>query len=105
VRRTEHSRAVETARFRPRESRVHRVDATASRVIRCEFEEEDAFWTWAVVEVLCLTGIRQGEILELTHLSIRDYRIPDGQVVLLLQIAPSKIDTERGISWLTCSHP
>jgi hypothetical protein len=36
-----------------------------SRVIRCEFEEEDAFWTWAVVEVPRLTGIRQEELLGL----------------------------------------
>ena len=48
-----------------------------------------------MVEVLRLTGLRCEELLELTHLSIREYRPPDGQVVLLLQIAPSKLDRER----------
>jgi integrase len=60
-------------------------------------EEEDAFWAWSTVEVLRLTGIRCEELLELTHLSIRQYRQPDGQLTLLLQIAPSKTDQERVI--------
>ncbi|MDP8929535.1 MAG: hypothetical protein M3O70_13430, partial [Actinomycetota bacterium] len=63
----------------------------------CRSEEDDAFWTWAVIEVLRLTGIRIEELFELTHLSIRRYRQADGQLVLLLQIAPSKIDQERVI--------
>lgn len=33
--------------------------------------------------------------MEPTHLSIRRYTQPDGQVVPLLQVAPSKIDAER----------
>lgn len=93
--RTVPTRSKRALEFGPAELRVRRIDAMPSRVIRCEFEEEDAFWIWAIVEVLRLTGIRQEELLELTHLSIREYRMPDGQVVLLLQIAPSKIDTER----------
>lgn len=60
-------------------------------------EEDDAFWAWSAVEVLRLTGIRCEELLELTHLSIRQYRQPDGQLTLLLQIAPSKTDQERVI--------
>lgn len=58
-------------------------------------EEDAAFWTWAVVEVLRHSGIRIEEMLELTHLSIRAFRKPDGQVVPLIQIAPSKTNTER----------
>lgn len=52
------------------------------------------FWRWAIIEVLRLTG-RLEELLELSHLSIRHYRMADGQLVVLLQIAPSKTDRER----------
>jgi len=33
--------------------------------------EDNAFWTWAAVEVLRRTGARIEELLELTHLSLR----------------------------------
>jgi hypothetical protein len=59
-------------------------------------EEDYAFWTFAVVEVLRATGIRVEELLELNHHSLVQYRLPTtGEVVPLLQIAPSKTDTER----------
>ena len=35
--------------------------------------------------------------LELTHLSIRQYQRPNGEVIALLVIAPSKTDRERVI--------
>lgn len=54
-----------------------------------------SFLTWAAVEVMRHTGVRIEELMELTHLSIRQYRKPDGTVVPLLQIAPSKTDQER----------
>ncbi|MBS4727445.1 site-specific integrase [Mycobacterium sp. SM1] len=58
--------------------------------------EEHAFWAWAVVEVLRHTGIRVEELLELTHHSLVQYRLPStGELVPLLQIAPSKTDAER----------
>lgn len=53
------------------------------------------FMTWAAVEVLRHTGVRVEELLELTHLSVRQYRKADGSVLPLLQIAPSKTDAER----------
>jgi hypothetical protein len=60
------------------------------------YEEEEAFWAFAVIEVLRLTGIRCEELLELTHHGITEYRLPTtGELVPLLQIAPSKTDTER----------
>jgi integrase len=60
------------------------------------YEEEDAFWAFAAIEVLRLTGIRCEELLELTHHSITEYRLPTtGELVPLLQVAPSKTDTER----------
>jgi len=67
----------------------------AASILNVQTEEEDAFWAWAIVEVLRLTGVRVEELLELTHLSVRDYRMPGDERVLLLQIAPSKLDQER----------
>jgi len=59
-------------------------------------EEGNAFWAWAVVEVLRATGIRAEELLELSHHSLVKYRLPTtGEVVPLLQIVPSKTDAER----------
>jgi hypothetical protein len=42
-------------------------------------------------------GTRIEELLELTHLSIRQYQRPNGEVIALLVIAPSKTDRERVI--------
>lgn len=59
-------------------------------------EEKQAFFTWATIEILRHTGIRIEELLELSHHSIIRYTLPStGEVVPLLQIAPSKIDKER----------
>jgi len=59
-------------------------------------EESDAFWAWAAIEVLTRTGIRIEELLELTHQAVSSYRLPTtGELVPLLQIAPSKTDAER----------
>ena len=59
-------------------------------------EEDHAFWSWATVEVLRATGIRVEELLELSHHSLVQYRLPaTGELVPLLQIVPSKTDTER----------
>ncbi len=60
------------------------------------FEEHRGFWTWAMVEVLRHTGIRIEELTELSHHSLIQYRLPTtDELVPLLQIAPSKTDTER----------
>jgi integrase len=66
---------------------------------RCDAErlEDNAFWTFAAVEVLRRTGARIEELLELTHLSLRTYQAPTGERVPLLQISPSKTDQERVI--------
>lgn len=71
------------------------LDEPGTRPLNCYDLEEQAFWTWAVVEVLRLTGVRVEELLELTHLGLHQHTMPDGQRVLLLQIAPSKRDRER----------
>jgi hypothetical protein len=58
--------------------------------------EQRAFWAWATVEFLRHTGVRIEEMLEISHHSITQYRLPTtGEVVPLLQIAPSKTDEER----------
>ncbi|MFD4503687.1 tyrosine-type recombinase/integrase [Streptomyces sp. NPDC058457] len=55
-----------------------------------------AFWAWASVEFLRLTGVRIEEMLEVSHHSIVQYKLPTtGEIVPLLQIAPSKTDEER----------
>ena len=59
-------------------------------------EEDLAFWAWATVEVLRTTGVRIEELLEITHHSLVQYRLPStGELVPLLQITPSKTDSER----------
>ena len=59
-------------------------------------EEDHAFWAWAAVEVLRATGIRVEELTEITHHSLVQYRLPaTGELVPLLQVAPSKTDEER----------
>ncbi|MGO9349554.1 MAG: hypothetical protein ACLP3C_01390 [Mycobacterium sp.] len=69
--------------------------ATAKRR-NLSYEADDAFWAHATIEVLRLTGIRCEELLELSHHGITEYRLPStGELVPLLQIAPSKTDTER----------
>ena len=59
-------------------------------------EEEHAFWAWAAIEVLRMTGCRAEELTDLSHHSLVQYRLPGtGELVPLLQIAPSKTDMER----------
>ncbi|WP_161598166.1 tyrosine-type recombinase/integrase [Curtobacterium flaccumfaciens] len=58
--------------------------------------ETVAFWRWAVLVTLTETGVRIEELEELTHASITQYRLQStGELVPLLQIAPSKTDKER----------
>jgi hypothetical protein len=59
-------------------------------------EEDRAFWAWAAIEVLRSTGVRAEELVQLTHHSLVQYRLPStGELIPLLQIAPSKTDAER----------
>jgi hypothetical protein len=59
-------------------------------------EDDHAFWAWAAVETLRLTGCRIEELLEISHHSLIQYRLPTtGEIVPLLQIVPSKTDEER----------
>ncbi|MEV1178209.1 site-specific integrase [Nonomuraea sp. NPDC049784] len=71
------------------------VDATGTqRDLRTE--EKLAFYGWATVEILRHTGMRIEELKELGHHSIISYKLPTtGEVIPLLQIAPSKSNQER----------
>jgi Phage integrase family len=76
--------------------RIWAEDPEGGRRRDLTFEEHRGFWTWAMVEVLRHTGIRIEELTELSHHSLIQYRLPTtGELVPLLQIAPSKTDTER----------
>ena len=60
-------------------------DTAAGKRRNLSYEEEEAFWAFAVIEVLRLTGIRCEELLELTHHGITEYRLPaTGELVPLL---------------------
>ncbi|WP_229742464.1 tyrosine-type recombinase/integrase [Gordonia jinhuaensis] len=59
--------------------------------------EDAAFWSWAIVETLRLSGLRIEELTELSQLSVRQYQRPNGEVIALLVVAPSKTDRERVI--------
>ncbi|MEV5240167.1 tyrosine-type recombinase/integrase [Streptomyces cinnamoneus] len=59
-------------------------------------DEHRAFWGWAAIEFLRHTGVRIEEMLETSHHSITQYTLPStGELIPLLQIAPSKTDQER----------
>jgi hypothetical protein len=71
-------------------------DPAAGRRRDLELEDDHAFWAWAAVEVFRLTGCRSEEVLEISHHSLIQYRLPStGEIVPLLQIIPSKTDEER----------
>lgn len=86
----------ETSHWRPSALFVTPVEEPGTR-FDAERREENAFWTFAAIDVLRRTGCRIEELLELTHLSLRQYRAPTGEMVPLLQISPSKTDRERVI--------
>ncbi len=59
--------------------------------------EIDAFWDWALLELLLQSGLRIEEACELTTLDILKRRQPDGRVYYLLHVKPSKFDRARVI--------
>lgn len=77
-------------------SQIYVVCEESGRRLDLTFKEDQTFWGWAAVEVLRHTGMRIEEMLELTHHSFCAYTLPTtGEVVPMLQVAPSKTDTER----------
>jgi integrase len=71
-------------------------DIATGEVIDLTRTEDDEFWAWAALETLRLTGVRVEELVEITHLGLVSYQLPDtGEVVPMLQIVPSKSNEER----------
>lgn len=71
-------------------------DQDSREIVDVTRAEDDAFWSWAVIETLRHTGVRVEELLEITHLGLVSYKLPDtGEVVPMLQIVPSKTNEER----------
>lgn len=81
----------------PSSAPVRAVNRTTGELVQLTHTENQAFWQWAIVETLRLAGLRAEELTELTHLSVRNYQRPSGEVVALLVITPSKSDRERVI--------
>jgi hypothetical protein len=76
--------------------RVYVTETASGRRRNLTHEDEAAFWSWATVEVLRATGVRIEEMLELAHHSFIAYTLPTtGEIVPMLQVAPSKTDAER----------
>ncbi|MFD0394931.1 hypothetical protein ACFQ3Z_32640 [Streptomyces nogalater] len=79
------------------EPTVRVTDDDTGELIHVTMAEDSAFWEWVAVEILRHSGIRVEELVELTHLSIRQYERPNGEVIALLVVAPSKSERERVI--------
>ena len=71
------------------------LEVATARKINVTSAEDAAFWQWAAVETLRHTGLRCEELLELTQLSVRQYTRPNGEIIALLVVEPSKTDRER----------
>jgi Phage integrase family len=85
-----------TVTTRARSAIVWAEDPGGGRRRNLTREEHRAFWAWATVEILRMTGIRVEELTELTHHSLVQYRLPGtGELIPLLHIIPSKTDAER----------
>ncbi|MEU6934417.1 site-specific integrase [Streptomyces sp. NPDC046374] len=76
---------------------VRAVNRDSGELVAVTRDETAAFWDWAVIEVLRHAGLPIEELTELTHLSVRNYQRPNGEVVALLVVTPSKTDRERVI--------
>jgi site-specific recombinase XerC len=75
---------------------VYATDLTSDTQINLTITENSAFWGWAIVETLRHTGVRLEELMEITHLALISYQLQDtGEIVPLLQIIPSKSNSER----------
>jgi integrase len=64
---------------------------------RGQLAELNAFWDWAVLELLVQSGVRIEEASELTTLDVLRRQQPDGKVYYLLHVKPSKYERARVI--------
>jgi len=75
-----------------------RAQGPDGRRVDLKLAEHRAFWAWSAIEFFQHTGARIEEMLEVSHHSLIQYKLPKtGEIVPLLQIAPSKTDEERVI--------
>jgi len=86
-------RALATRRWQDAEHAVEQ--APGDR--RAALGEVDAFWDWALIELLLQSGLRIEEACELTTLDVLRRTQPDGRVYYLLHVKPSKFDRARVI--------
>ncbi len=63
--------------------------------LRSRTTEVDAFWDWALLELLVQSGLRIEEASELTTLDILKRSMPDGRLYYMLHVKPSKYDRAR----------
>ncbi|MFE7712469.1 hypothetical protein ACFU6I_43580 [Streptomyces sp. NPDC057486] len=91
------SAKIDAERPDPTAAPIRAVNRATGKLVQLTHTENQAFWQWAIVETLRLAGLRAEELTELTHLSVRNYQRPSGEVVALLVITPSKSDRERVI--------
>lgn len=91
------SAKIDAERRDPATAPIRVVNRVTGKLVQLTHTENQAFWQWAIVETLRLAGLRAEELTELTHLSVRNYQRPSGEVVALLVITPSKSDRERVI--------
>ncbi len=69
---------------------VYIQNASSGRRLDLAGEEERAFWSWAIVEVLRLTGCRHEEMLELTHHSFIAYTLPTTGEIIIHRVRTGK---------------
>ena len=71
-------------------------DAVTGERINATRTEDEAFWSWAVIETLRHTGVRVEELTEITHCALVQYTMPKTrELVPMLQVVPSKSNAER----------
>lgn len=81
---------------RSRDPAVVVKNVTTGQRIDLTRAEDEAFWSWAIIETLRHTGVRVEELTEITQLALVSYRTPDtGEHIPLLQVVPSKSNEER----------
>lgn len=78
-------------------NQAEQASAAQPEDVRRSGAEGDAFWDWALLELLVLSGLRIEEACELTTLDILRRRQLDGRLYYLLHIKPSKFDRARVI--------
>ena len=80
----------------PGTGRIWLIDLETGKRIDQTQREDFTFWGWAGLNTFYYTGMRMEELSELTSTALFTYRLPDTTEALpLLQIAPSKSDSER----------